>query len=1084
MLKRYLSSVFAAVIIGLIALLPQVTLATFGDTTTYVGKIIGGDGKDKLSAYLDQSADFAVDSSGNFYLADTRNNVIRKISSSGTVSTVAGTGAYGDVTGNKSDAKFAGPEALALDGSTIFVADTGNNTIKKISGSTVSTLVSSGLSGPKGLYADTSADILYIADTGNNKIKKVAFGGGSVSTVASGLNAPTKFTKNGGTLYVNNTGDSKIKSVVISSGAVATVASDFLDLGGITYHEGHLYSVDGDGLFDYLQSIDPSTGAKSLLAEDGSMITLNTSSQVLVYNSKIYFLNRGSSSIYRFDLDGSNPVHFAGKDRFGNDNGTGTNALIGAPKDIVISDDRAFMYLAENNKIRKITLDSGKVESLIGNAVDNYKEGRTGSDGRFSDITSIAVSPDGATLYVTDRNNNRVRGIDIAAKIDFLISGAGEINSHGESDNGYQEGTKCLAEFDAGVSGCAYFNRPTGIAISSDGKFLYVTDTGNHRIRRVRVSDGQTTLIAGSGAAGFTNGVGSAAKFNSPYSVTIDAAGDFLYVADKGNHAIRKIDLATREVTTLTGTGSFGYNDATFDKAVFSFPEYIEFGGDGHLYVSEVGSQRIRQLDLENEVTKLVAGSGDRGFLNGNRSDAEFNNPKGMAVDAPSDTIYVTDNQNDLIRKMDIEGEAPFTELSPTVTRVDPNTKTLADRGDQTIPIDLYGSNIRHGAIAYVGAFQALKTYVTDYGAVLELPFGLLDPGHYDITVKNIDSQSYTLLKGFRVTRKDGVLPGTYYKYDGSVVGGDGVAPLSANFFPYDSALRGGFNSSTCDVNKDGVDEIIVGTGVGFGPQVKVFTKSGDLLFSFFGFAETLRAGVRTSCGDLDKDGKPEIVVTAGPGGRPHVRIFDNEGNLKHPGWFALDGKFKGGTYTTIGDVNGDKVGDIIVSAGKGGGPHITVHRMDGRLLATFFAYSNTFRAGIQPVAMDFDNDGRDEIVVVPDTGTSHVQTFSIQPNDIRLLNPGFFAFGTTDANGFNIAGGDIDGDGKDEIIVGTGPNNIARVRVFNKDGSVILKDEQVFSSSYKGGVNVSAGDVDGDGDDDIIVLPRSSGVPDLRVLK
>src|SRR3990167_54723 len=112
MLKRYLSSVFAAVIIGLIALLPQVTLATFGDTTTYVGKIIGGDGKDKLSAYLDQSADFAVDSSGNFYLADTRNNVIRKISSSGTVSTVAGTGAYGDVTGNKSDAKFAGPEAL------------------------------------------------------------------------------------------------------------------------------------------------------------------------------------------------------------------------------------------------------------------------------------------------------------------------------------------------------------------------------------------------------------------------------------------------------------------------------------------------------------------------------------------------------------------------------------------------------------------------------------------------------------------------------------------------------------------------------------------------------------------------------------------------------------------------------------------------------------------------------------------------------------------------------------------------------------------------------------------------------------
>lgn len=1059
--------------------------ATFGDTSTFVGTSIGGDGKNREQAYLDQPGDFFVDTSGNFYIADTMNNIVRKISSSGTVSTFAGTGAYGDVTGANLSAKFSGPQAIAWDDSTLFVADTDIGKIKKISSGSVSTLVSSGLSYPRGLYADTANDILYIADTNNNAIKKVGFSGGSVTTLTtSNLNHPTKMVKNGNTLYVLNEGNSKVLAVDVRSGGVSTVASGFLTLGGITYYNGSLYVVDGDGLFDYLQKVDLD-GTKTVIAEDGSMITLNTSSAVLSYSGKFYVLNRGSSSIYRFDADGGNPTFFAGKDRFGNDNGTGTSALIGRPKDVVLSHDRQFLFLAENNKIRKITRATGKVESLIGNSVDNYKEGRTGSNGRFSDVPSLVISPDDETLYIVDRNNNRVRGINIATQTDFLISGAGEINSNGSSDNGYQEGKKCLGEFDSSVSGCAYFNRPAGIAIAPDGKFLYVADTGNNRIRRVRVSDGQTSLIAGGGAVGFTNGVGTVAKFNSPYDLDIDPDGEVLYVVDKGNHAIRVIDLATRAVTTLAGTGSAGYNDAAFDRAVFSFPEYVTYGGDGNVYVSEAGSQRIRQLDLGKKVTKLVSGAGTRGFADGAKNVAQWNNPKGLFVDAQDDVLYVTDNFNDRIRKIDIEGEAPFTELAPTVTRADPNTKTPAGGASKTLFLSVYGTNFHYGAKAYFGPFEAVKTYLVSSTALtVQIPFGLMDPGHYDITVKNLDTQQYTLSKGFRVSNNDGTIPDVHYQATGSVSGSNGSSPVRANFFAYDARLQGGFQVASCDLDGDGVDEILTGTGNGMAPHVKGFTQQGKLVLSFFAFPKTQKSGVRISCGNLDKDTKPEIVVSAGPGAKPLIRVFSAGGVVKNNGFYALDGKFLGGTFTAVGDVNGDKKRDIVVSAGKGGGPQVTVHQLNGKSIGNFFAYGKTFRGGIRVATADVDGDGRDEILTGTEFGTSHIQMFGFSKGSIRLMNPGFFAFDKKLTGGVSVAGIDTDGDGKDEIVVGLGSGNTPLVRVYNRNGVTIDRNMQAFATTFRGGVNVTAGDTDGDGDEDVIVIPMSKGIPDLRVLK
>src|SRR3989338_6693809 len=144
--------------------------SSYGNTSTFVGSIYSGNGKQALEAYFDFPEDLEVDSLGNFYIPDTSNNVVRKINTSGIVSTVAGTGAIGDTDGAVASAQFFAPKGVALDASgNIYILDSGNDKIKKISNGAVSTLVSSGLNNPRGLEVIGSA--LYMADSENNAIK-------------------------------------------------------------------------------------------------------------------------------------------------------------------------------------------------------------------------------------------------------------------------------------------------------------------------------------------------------------------------------------------------------------------------------------------------------------------------------------------------------------------------------------------------------------------------------------------------------------------------------------------------------------------------------------------------------------------------------------------------------------------------------------------------------------------------------------------------------------------------------------------------------------------------------------------------
>lgn len=366
---------------------------------------------------------------------------------------------------------------------------------------------------------------------------------------------------------------------------------------------------------------------------------------------RLFVLYKGGSSILSWRANGTRPEHYAGKHRFQDDFGKKERALVGRPKTVAISSDGTFMYISQNNKITKYDFVKKKLTRLAGHVMDSYTEGK-GEEVRFSDVVDMTLSPDNKWLYLADRNNHRIRKLNTKTGKSKYLTGAGGTNFSFETreSNGYQEGGPCKNEFEFDVKGCAYFNRPTGIAISPDGNTLYVAEGSNHRVRAVDAKTGVTRLIAGNGTAGFVNGTGGAAQFNGPYTVDVSGDGKLLFVADKFNHAVRAIDLSNNNVTTVFGNGKIGLRDGSFEQAVLAIPEYLR-EENGMLYWSEAGSHTIRSANLSTRQVQTISGNGKRGFNNGFGASAEWNNPKGM--DVRYNKLYVADYSNDLIRTVE-----------------------------------------------------------------------------------------------------------------------------------------------------------------------------------------------------------------------------------------------------------------------------------------------------------------------------------------------------------------------------------------------------------------------------------------------
>jgi len=219
----------------------------------------------------------------------------------------------------------------------------------------------------------------------------------------------------------------------------------------------------------------------------------------------------------------------------------------------------------------------------------------------------------------------------------------------GGGDRDRSRGAIYISGFADEQGSAARFNSPRGITIDAAGN-LYVADWTS--IRKV-TPNGKVSTLAGGGERGFSDGYGSNAKFHGPHGIVINAAGD-LYVADYWNSSIRKVT-PNGEVSTLAGNGEGGFADGQGRNARFYRPSGIAIDAAGNLYVADVENHRIRKVTPEGEVSTL-AGSGEKGFDDGQGSAAQFYRPSGIAIDA-ADNLYVADSSNHRIRKVAPKGE-------------------------------------------------------------------------------------------------------------------------------------------------------------------------------------------------------------------------------------------------------------------------------------------------------------------------------------------------------------------------------------------------------------------------------------------
>jgi ELWxxDGT repeat protein len=274
-------------------------------------------------------------------------------------------------------------------------------------------------------------------------------------------------------------------------------------------------------------------------------------------------------------------------------------------------------------------------------------------------------------------------------------------------------------------------------------------------------------------------------------------------------------------------------------------------------------------------------------------------------------------------------------------------------------------------------------------------------------------------------------------------------------------------------------DRLVTGAG-GAPPQVRAFdARSGAETGSVLPFPAAFGGGVRVAAADLTGDGLPDLIVGAGPGATPQVRVLDGATGASLRSFLPYPPSFRGGVFVAVGDVTGDGVPDIATGPGPGMEPLVRV--FDGRTgapLRSFLAYASSFRGGVTVAAGDVTGDGRAELVTgVASAGPPEVRVFDGRTGTLRRR---FLAYAPTFLGGVFVAAGDVTGDGRADLVTGPGPGMLPEVRVFDGRTGALRRRFLAFDPGFLGGVRVGVAFVTRDGKADLLAAAGPGALPQV----
>ena len=694
-----------------------------GIITTVAGNGLpgySGDGSAATNAILYLPSAEAVDATGNIFIADEENCVIRKMDIDGIIATVAGNGlpGYSGDGGAATNAGLTFPNGVAVDASgNLFIAD--GNRIRKVDiNGIITTVAGKGLPGYSGdgsaatnaiLYLPSAVAVdaignLFIADAGNYRIRKVDRNG-IITTVGGG---GTNYPGDGGA--ATNARLSNPDGVAVDSSGNLFIADGDNQRIRKVETNGTITTVAGNEFYGYYGDGGPATNA-----------SLTTPTSVAADAFGNLFIADGNR------IRKVNPSGFIATVAGGviGDGTAGTNASLTSPSGVAV-DASGNLFIADtgNSRIRKVGIN-GVITTVAGNGYKGYTgSGVAAINASFNSPSGVAVDATG-NLFIADTYNNRIRKVGTNGIITTVAGNgpSGHVGTYSGDDSAATN---------------ASLNFPQGVAVDDFGN-LFIADGRNRRIRKVG-TNGVITTVGGGGTNAPGDGGAATNASLYPSGVAVDRLGN-LFISDSGNQCIRKVDV-NGIITTVAGNGSIGDSGdggAATSASLFR-PEGVAVDFIGNFFFAEPYSARTRKVDPHGVISTL-AGNGSFGYSGdgGAATNASLAAPSSTAVDTKGN-VFIADQDNNRIRKV-----AAAVANLPSLTL---NNVSASTAGDYRVTISgPYGS-----VTSIVATLTVVPPFNPNSTILMEVPVRVSGNLLLGFSATPIPSGSFTLLQAPRIT--------------------------------------------------------------------------------------------------------------------------------------------------------------------------------------------------------------------------------------------------------------------------------------------------------------------------------------------